>query len=184
MNVLRATVFTTIIAGVLSAILVPLDGWPGSAKSIITVLAIFAAAILVRLNRGIPTIDWSKVDSEKRKNLVEQIRDLSISYGITLGCISFVLLAFLISERAEIPLWAGFQFEDIPAYLRQIGSGLAGASVGFIGARMAYVVWKDIDIVDLQAEVVVIAAKAETKAAREQKAKDVKEAGVRDPRKS
>ena len=44
-------------------------------------LSIFIAAVLVRLARGMPTLDWKTVPVEKRKALTGQLVDVSREYA-------------------------------------------------------------------------------------------------------
>lgn len=183
MNVRVATFLAMLVGGAFSFALLPLESWQGSAKSLTTVLSICAAAVLVRLNRGLPAIDWSKVDAEMRGELVLKMRDLSVGYGITLAQIGVVLVGLLLAERAKFPIALGFDFYDVPVAVRQAGSALAGACITFIFARVAYVVWRDIDIVEFQSEVVTAAAFAEIKGRQQAKTGAIKKSSIRDPRK-
>lgn len=183
MNVRNATICVTVGCGIATGLLMPLEAWPGSAKSLTTVLAIFAAGLLVRLNRGLPTIDWSKVPAAKRADLVGRMKRLSIGYGITLAQIGVVMIGLLIAERATFPILGDFDFYSVPEWVRRIASGGAGAAIAFVAARVAYVVWRDIDIVEFQAEVITEAASTEVQGEQVRKAEAVRRAGVVDPRK-
>jgi hypothetical protein len=180
MNVRALTVAATAVGFLFAACLIPLEAWPESAKSLLTVLAILAAGVLVRLNRGLPTIDWSKVNPESRGDLVKKMRDISVEYGITLAQIGVLLVGLLASEMIDLPV-AGYGFYDIPPLIRAIVSGFAGGSLIFVFSRMVYIVWRDIDIVELQADVITEAATSEVKVGQQTKAKAIKSAGVKNP---
>jgi MFS family permease len=161
MNLRLTTILAVVISAAISGWLVPASEWAATAKSILTVLAILAAAILVRLNRGMPTIDWSKVDSDDRVRLVEDIKKLAREYGVTLVFVGFTLVLFLILDRTigDTPL--AVMISSAPNYISTAISAATGAISSFVLIRIAYVVWRDIDIVDLQAGVISQAANAE-----------------------
>jgi len=168
----------------LSGWLVPTSEWAATAKSILTVLAIFAGAILVRLNRGMPTIDWSKVDPDDRKRLVGDIKKLAREYGITLAFVSAALAFFLILDRTNGDTPLAYVLGSAPASLSRAISAVSGAIISFVVMRIGYVVWRDIDIVDLQAGVISQAANAEKVERHNAIADAVSKSGVIDPRKA
>lgn len=184
MSLRIATIFLVLAAAVFSGWLVPASEWAATAKSILTVLAIFAAAILVRLNRGMPTIDWSKVDPEDRSHLVGAIKRLAREYGVTLIVVGVTLALFLVLDRTggETPL--GKLLASAPGYVPSIISAVSGGIISFVLIRIAYVIWRDIDIVDLQAGVISQAANAEKRERHKANADAIAGSGVVDPRKN
>lgn len=183
MNVRTITVLVSALGAVLAGLLIPLESWPASAKSIMTILAILAAGVLVRLNRGLPTIDWSKVDPAARAELVKKMRNLSVEYGLTLAVIGVILIWLLASEMIDARRVAWVGFYNSPPLIRAIASGIAGGSLIFAFARMVYVVWRDIDIVELQSDIITSAAASEIKSSQVAKADAIRAAGAQDPRK-
>jgi hypothetical protein len=161
MNLRLITIAFVGVSATFSFWLVPVSEWAATAKSILTVLAIFAAAILVRLNRGMPTIDWSKVDPDDRSALVTDIKKLAREYGVTLIFIGVALTAFLFLDRINGVTPLSRRVLAAPEYVAQIISAMSGAISSFVLVRIAYIVWRDIDIVDLQAGVISQAANAE-----------------------
>lgn len=184
MNLRVATLLLVLGTAVFSGWLVPMDEWAATAKSILTVLAIFAAAILVRLNRGMPTIDWSKVDAEDRGHLVLAMKNLAREYGTTLIVVGITLAFFLVLDRAngETPL--ATLLDASRPFVKTLVSAIAGALTSFVLIRITYVVWRDIDIVDLQAGVISQAANAEKRARHQTNADEVANSGVVDPRRN
>lgn len=55
-------IFAAALSGVFST-LVPLDTFLDTLSQITTLLSIMIAAVLVRLNRGMPAIDWKDVEA-------------------------------------------------------------------------------------------------------------------------
>lgn len=121
-----------------------------SLTPLITVQTIMAAAVLVRLNRGMPTIDWKSVAAASRVHLTGAIVAVTREYA-TLVAVIGLTLSYLIglSIVGEANLVA---LE--PTYRANVVTGLAGFLIGLTVARMVYVVWRDVDIVVLQKTVV------------------------------
>lgn len=163
--------------------LIPIDEWAAVAKSMMTVLAIFAAAILVRLNRGMPTIDWSKVKAKDRAKLVADIQKLAREYGVTLLFVGGALVFFMILDRSGASSPLGGMIAKKSHSLPVAISAVAGAVISFVLIRIAYVVWRDIDIVDLQAGVIAQAANADLLEQSLGAADAIDKAGVTNPHK-
>ncbi|MEI6640384.1 MAG: hypothetical protein WCL10_00005 [Novosphingobium sp.] len=184
MNLRLFTVVSVVGCAALAGWLVPIDEWVAVAKSVMTVLAILAAAILVRLNRGMPTIDWSKVKAEDRVKLVSEIQKLAREYGVTLLFVGSALVLFLILDRSGASSPLGAFIATKPHAVSVVISAAAGAISAFALIRIGYVVWRDIDIVDLQAGVIAQAANADLLDRRNGIADAIAQSGVVDPRKS
>ncbi len=103
------------------------------------------AAVFVRLNRGMPALEWKSLDPDKRKDLTASIVSVTTEYGWIIG-INAVALAGLVTlsviGTTDAALW--------PEGVRRGVAGAVGGLVTLCAARMAYVVWRDIDIVRLQ----------------------------------
>lgn len=131
-------------------------------QPIIVAVSIMAAALLIRLNRGMPTLDWKSLDATDRKTLTAKIVELSREYmtvlalqALTLGA----LLAVAASKDAVLPL----------AWERAVCGGV-GALIGLCIARMAYIVWRDYDIIRLQKKLIDDAADKEARDAASKEA--------------
>lgn len=111
-------------------------------------LSIFIAAVLVRLARGMPTLDWKSVPVEKRKALTGQLLDVSREYAGLLALL--MLLLVLAVSIGSTSVWL--------ASIDQKWSRIVSAIVGFLVMlsmlRFGYVVWRDLDIVSLQKAVI------------------------------
>lgn len=119
-------------------------------------LSIMAAAVLVRLNRGMPTLDWKTLEPAGRKRLTGKIVDLQKDY-LSLLAINAVLVAILIALVIATPLSTAAW----PAWLQKsIASILCGGMI-LVVARMGIVVWRDYDIVTLQKVLIDAAADKE-----------------------
>lgn len=108
-------------------------------------LSIMIAAVFVRLNRGMPSLEWKSLDPGERSNLTEKIVELTAEYGWIIGLnaltlIGIVTLSAIGKEQAS--LW--------PMLVKHLVAGGIGGLTALCCARMAYVVWRDIDIVRLQ----------------------------------
>jgi hypothetical protein len=150
------TAVVTLLAAGLFAWAVPLVRLFGAVQPLIVALSIMVAAVFVRLNRGMPTLEWKSLDPEKRKELTTSIVGLTTEYGWIIGINASVLLglvALSVIGADEAALW--------PEAGRRAAAGALGGVVALCAARMAYVVWRDIDIVRLQKHLIDGAAQKE-----------------------
>lgn len=175
----RARTFVvTVLAAGLFAWAVPLVRLFGAFQPLIVALSIMVAAVFVRLNRGMPTLEWKSLEPEKRKDLTSSIVDVTTEYGWIIG-INAIALAGLVTlsviGAADASAW--------PLWLRRAVSGVVGAVVTLCAARMAYVVWRDIDIVRLQKRLIDGAASRESqeleRALADEKVATIRSANVR-----
>ena len=75
-----ATITLCLITGCVFGWLVPLDRLFDAFQPVMTALTIMAAAILVRLNRTMPTIDWKILSSEDGGRLTAEVVKLAEEY--------------------------------------------------------------------------------------------------------
>ncbi len=109
-------------------------------------LSITIAALFVRLNRGMPTLEWSNLDPTKRSELTRRIVDLSREYGwiVAINAAAlFIIMALIVVGKEEID-------RHWPAGVQRVVAGIIAGLVVLGVLRMAYVVWRDQDIVKLQ----------------------------------
>ncbi len=175
-RVLTAVV-TLLVAG-LFAWAVPLVRLFGAVQPLIVALSIMVAAVFVRLNRGMPTLEWKSLEPEKRKELTASIVAVTAEYAWIIGINAAALIGLVtlsVIGADDAALW--------PEIERRIAAGLVGGLVALCAARMAYVVWRDIDIVRLQKRLIDGAAEKESLerevAIADQKVMEFKSANLR-----
>jgi hypothetical protein len=176
----RIVTATVIMAtGGIFAAWVPLDRIVDSLQPIIVALSIMAAGLLVRLNRGMPALDWKSLEHSKRKVLTQKVVELVREYLFVLT-LQLVALASLITlaALAKTP-----RLLPTEPWMERGIIGIVGALIAACIVRMAYIVWRDYDIVRLQKLLVDEAAdkeatEAASKAALE-KVSSIKAAGLR-----
>ncbi len=102
----------------------------------------------------------------------------------TLIVVGVTLALFLILDRTggETPL--AKLLASAPSYVPLAISAVSGGVISFVLIRIAYVIWRDIDIVDLQAGVISQAANAEKRERHNANADAIAGSGVVDPRKN
>jgi nicotinamide riboside transporter PnuC len=116
----------------------------------ITALSIMVAAVFVRLNRGMPTLEWKSVDPQQRKELTSQVVALSKEYGWIIAINAVVLLGLVVLSvvgKAEVA-------ECWPLWMQRLTATAIGGAGALCVARMTYVVWRDIDVVRLQKQLI------------------------------
>ncbi len=149
-------VLTLIVAG-LFAWAVPLMRLFVAFQPLVVALSIMVAAVFVRLNRGMPTLEWKSLDPDKRKDLTASIVSVTTEYGWIIGINAVALIglvALSVIGAEDVALW--------PEEARRTVASVVGGLVTLCASRMAYVVWRDIDIVRLQKRLIDGAASKES----------------------
>jgi hypothetical protein len=124
-------------------------------QPLIVALSIMAAGLLVRLNRGMPTLDWKSLETNDRKILTGKIVELTQEYLFVLLLQSCTLAALL-----ALDVVAGDQQRSPSSWDRPALAAI-GALLALCIARMGYIVWRDHDIVKLQKKLIDDAADRE-----------------------
>lgn len=110
-------------------------------QPMIVALSIMIAAIFVRLNRGMPTLEWKSLDLDGRTRLTASIVDLSREYGWIVAVDAAALaglVALTVVGKADVQaIWPGWAQHLVAA---GIGGGAA-----LCVSRMAYVIWRDLE---------------------------------------
>lgn len=155
MNFLAVSIMTAILGGI--GFYFGRNEVSANASMLLTFQGIIAAAVLVRLNRGVPSLDWKAVQFQAVERLLERLEDIAKSYiaVVIINAISIAILLFI-------------QFYHNPQYPYSANiimtlSTIFGALLGLLLGRMAHVVWLDLDIVRLQKAVILSAAESENK---------------------
>jgi hypothetical protein len=160
----RLTIVTVLGLAAIFGWGVPLARLFDAFQPMIVSLSIMIAAILVRLNRGMPTLEWKSLDLEKRTQLTGRIVDLSREYGwiIAINGLALAgLVALTVVGKAEVQAsW--------PEWARRLTAAFIGGGAALCVARMSYVIWRDLDIVQLQKQLI------DASAARDEAEADVK----------
>lgn len=146
-----------------SLLLAALAGWRLDISRLYSVfqsatvcLSIMAAAIFVRLNRGMPALDWKTITPPSRKKLTSSVVNLAKDYlvGLILAFCTILMIMVLTSMTVT-------DVKALPVLVQQC---LVGVFTGFALLSvvwMGYVIWRDYDIVQLQKRVIDEAAEYE-----------------------
>lgn len=171
--VLIATFLVVISAGTFFGWKVPLDHLFDAFQPMIVALSIMVAALLVRLNRGMPTLDWKSLKQEERVAITGAILQLAKEYVFivsTNSVLVVVLLTLSVTGKLEATKWE--------ASTQQLISAFIGGAITLCAARMGYVIWRDYDIVRLQKKLIDGAGERENQEAQ-QKLAEAKIAEIR-----
>jgi hypothetical protein len=173
-----ATIVLVVITGIAFGLAVPLLRLFNAAQPMMVALSIMIAAIFVRLNRGMPTLEWKSIDPDGRHKLTSNILELAKDYGWIIAANALTLLVLVVLTaigKGDAGKW--------PAWGQHVAAGTIGALGSLCVARMAYVVWRDIDVVRLQKHLIDGLATKESiereGAAAENKVADIRSAGAR-----
>jgi hypothetical protein len=117
-------------------------------QPITVVLSIMAAAIFVRLNRGLPSIDWKALSSSERTNLTDRMVSIARDYlfGLFASSCSIATLICLAALSQQ-------QATCLPGWVQSLIAAWFVFIIGISIVWMGYVVWRDYDIVLLQKQV-------------------------------
>ena len=172
------TILVTLMTAGLFAWAVPFVRLFDAFPPMITAISIMVAAVFVRLNRGMPTLEWKSVDPKERSLLTARIVSLTREYGWIIAIFATVLLSLVtlsVVGKSEVGLW--------PQWAQRLAAGGMGGASALCIARMAYVIWRDIDVVTLQKRLIDGSAVQEAIRKQEQQADDkianIRLAGVR-----
>jgi hypothetical protein len=109
----------TLVGGVLGALTfaqwVSLDRLAAVVQPIIVAISIMAAGLLVRLNRGMPTLDWKSLEPAKRKVLTLRVVEVTREYLFVLfiQAVTLVFLIALVAAAKQPPLIDGPLFDTV-----------------------------------------------------------------------
>jgi hypothetical protein len=115
-------------------------------QPLIVALSIMAAALLVRLNRGMPTLDWKSLEVNERKVLTQKIVELTREYMTVLSVHAVTLIVLLVLAVNKATPFSSVTQKAIVA--------IAGGLIALCATRMGYIVWRDYDIVRLQKKLI------------------------------
>lgn len=125
-------------------------------QSLTVCLSIMAAAIFVRLNRGMPTLDWKTIAPTNRNKLTAAVVSLARDYLVGLGlAFSTILMIMVLTSMSAVDV------KNLPEVVQQcVVAGFVSLALMSV-VWMGYVIWRDYDIVQLQKRVIDEAAQNE-----------------------
>jgi hypothetical protein len=111
----------------------------------VVALSVIVAAIFVRLNRGMPSLEWKSLEREKRTILTTKIVELSKEYVAIVAITGIALIALV-----TLVVIGKDAISVLSATVQKLISAGVGTLFSLCLARMSYVVWRDCDIMELQ----------------------------------
>lgn len=145
-------VIGSVAAAAVCAAAVSIYGWEDARTWLLPALSIVAAAVLVRLARGVPFTNPDHIREED----VEAVTAAFISLSTSLRSLFFVVLGTMVVVGAASPL-ARLMAELVPVDLdlgNRLGSALVGLCVAYSFVRMLQIAQSDVSITKLQARVI------------------------------
>lgn len=108
-------------------------------------LSVVCAGVLVRLARGMPTLDWKSIPIDSRKNLTSHLVSVSYEYAKALVVVFLLLGAVIFVTGLRTPLAEVLVYRNF-----EVRAAIVGFMIGLAMFRMSRVIWRDLDIVRLQ----------------------------------
>ena len=144
-----------VITGAISAAAVGVGFWDESKQGLLVALSVIAAAVLVRLARGLPFTTPDHYEVEEIRALTDAVsqilRSLKTLIIVVFATMSFLIVAKLIQSllgKASIKLFD----RDFSEF---IISGLIGFTISYVLVRILHVVQGDCDLTRLQSNFIV-----------------------------
>lgn len=137
---------------------VPLSNLFDAFQPMVVALSVIVAAIFVRLNRGMPTLEWKSLERRKRTILTAKLVDLSKEY-VSIVAITGVALIGLVT----LIVIGKESIAQLSGNIQKSISAAVGLVFSLCLSRMAYVVWRDSDIMELQKYLIDTSADKEAK---------------------
>ena len=152
-----------IIGAIVAAVFVPLGAWEALRPALLPAISIVAAAVLVRLARGLPFTnadhfslsDFRSVASKLESNARKLRALIFVCLGSVIGLIAF-------PDLAKMELFPLVPFLSwMPEVINRVLSFLLGGAMVYAFARVIEVVHSDVSLLKLQAKIIetAIAAK-------------------------
>lgn len=163
----RIYIIGAVFAGIVAGLLLPMDNLVIGLQLIGTALSIQIAAVFVRLNRGMPTLTWSKLTVEESEKLTADLVTLTKEY-IAIIAANGVTLVFALAL-----IMAHDDLKSLSSYFSKILVGTFSASFVFCVMRIGYVIWRDYDIVKLQKTILDLGARREAEDAARKEAESI-----------
>lgn len=166
MRVTRLPIVVSLASAALCGVMVDIYAWETGRLWLIPALSIVAAAVLVRMARGLPVTNPDHVRPEEVNEVAgaftSLVRSLRTLFCVVLITIVVVGVASPLATRLADIWTSPWDFGN------RVGSSLVGTFVGFAFARMVQVAQSDVSITDLQARLLKAAvARKEAKSFEE-----------------
>jgi len=129
--------------------------WDDVRQSMLVALSVIAAAVLVRLARGLPFTATEEIEVEEARSVVHAVKQVmrSLQHLIRIALASMVWLVFLKPTAAYV-----VSFEPLKQHSTGIEiflSGLTGLVLSYVFVRILDVLRGDYDVVNLQGDFMV-----------------------------
>lgn len=144
-----------IVGGVASAALVGIGAWDALKPAILPAVSIIAAAVLVRLARGLPFTNADHFTLEQFRgvsaNLLANARKLR---ALIFVCLLAIVVLVLGKDFVEVVGNLTAKWPDIKSVVAVITSGLIGVLLTYSFARVIEVVHSDVALLRLQSNII------------------------------
>lgn len=142
-----------VVTGVLGWLWVPLSFWETVRSPVLTALSVMAAAILVRLARGLPFTNADHFEIREIEEVTSAIKQimaaLFLLLTIIVACMLFVVFSSLVSQVIYSLMPSG------PISIEKSLSASISLILGYVVSRTIAVARGDVGLVDLQSQFLI-----------------------------
>ena len=142
------------VAAVAAWFLVPLDFWSGARSSLLTAFSVIAAAVMVRLARGLPFTNADHFEVEEIRQVTAAIKQIMRSLLALIMVVLATMIAFTFVERIQA-LFDRFGLPTTKFISAHFLSATLGFLLAFVLMRIIQVVRGDYSLVELQSKFMI-----------------------------
>lgn len=154
MKVSAPAITVPIVAGLISAFSVSVHTWEGLRGALLPAMSVIAAAVLVRLARGLPftnpdhfTLGQFRDVAAKLESNARKLRALIVLCLLGLAGLIVAPMINNVLEREQLPLF-------LPMIVESILSGALGYLISYAFVRVVEVVQSDVGLLRLQSKII------------------------------
>ncbi|WP_097091401.1 hypothetical protein [Novosphingobium sp. Chol11] len=133
---------------------VPVDFWSDARSSLLTAFSVIAAAVMVRLARGLPFTNADHFEVEEIRQVATAIKQIMRSLQALIGFILATMIAITFADRVH-DLFAQYGLPTTRYIADHALSAALGFCLAFVLVRIIQVVRGDYSLVELQSKFMI-----------------------------
>ena len=141
------------LAGIAAWFAVPLSFWDSARAGLLTALSVLAAAVLVRLARGLPFTNADHFEVEEIRQVTGSMKQIMSSLFALIIVILVSMFLMVFSQKVADITYAIMPTGPIPT--EKTLSAFISFILGYVVARIIAVVRSDVGLVELQSKFLI-----------------------------